>query len=86
MGRLRLLTRILLLCLTVGAVSCTQKQILLASYHPPSELTKGLPRLAQDQVLVLIEGTNEVGELDRAAGLYLISESELKVLLKAAQK
>lgn len=68
------------------AVGCGTTEILLASYHPSSELTKGLPRLAQNEVKVIIDQSEKVGEVSGVAGYFLVPESELLPLLKAAKE
>jgi len=73
---------VLLIILTLS--SCAQTKVVVSTMYPVDDTTKGWPRIAQDEVQVIINGSNEIGTLAPAGGYFLVHEKDLKALLKAA--
>lgn len=69
---------VLLLC------GCGTTHVVVATLHPVEPETAGWPRVAQDEVRVLLDGTDKIGVVSPAGGYFLVHESDLKGLLRAA--
>jgi hypothetical protein len=46
-------------------------------------MTKGWPRVAQNEVQVVLDQTGKQGVLKNSAGYFLVHESDLRAMLKA---
>lgn len=66
-------------------VGCTSTKVLIADYSPQDISTKGLVRLAQDNVLVMVDQTGEIGTLEHASGYFVISKADLIALIKSSK-
>lgn len=73
----------MMFCLVLGVAGCSTPEVILGTMHPVDGLTKGFPRVAQDEVEVLIDQTGKRGVLKNSAGYFLIHESDLRAMLKA---
>jgi hypothetical protein len=61
---------------------CGHTEIVVATLHPVEDATKGWPRVAQDSVTVVLDGTETIGTVAPAGGYFLIHETDLRALLK----
>jgi len=75
-----------LLLLLVILCACQSREIVVATLHPVEDATKGWPRVAQDEVTVILDGSGTVGTIAPAGGYFIVHESDLKALLQKAQK
>ena len=75
---------LLILLIVLSLSSCAQTKVVVSTMYPVDDTTKGWPRIAQDEVQVIINGSNEIGTLSPAGGYFLIHEKDLKALIKAA--
>jgi hypothetical protein len=73
---------LLVACAAIGG--CGASHVVVATLHPVEDQTHGWPRVAQNSVTVLLDGTSTIGTVEPAAGYFLIHEADLKALLKAA--
>jgi len=71
----------LVLSLVFVLSSCATREVVVASLYPVDDTTKGFPRLAENEVRVLIEGTDKVGTLRPAGGYFLVHETDLRAIL-----
>jgi hypothetical protein len=71
---------VLLLC------GCGTTHVVVATLHPVEPQTAGWPRVAQDEVRVLLDGTDKIGVVSPAGGYFLVHEADLKGLLRAASQ
>ena len=77
------------LLLVVGAIAvagCGSTHVVVATLHPVEDATKGWPRIAQDSVKVVLDGSGTIGEISPAGGYFLIHEADLKALLNAKSR
>ena len=65
------------------AVGCSSSDVILGTLHPVDGMTKGWPRVAQNEVQVLLDQTGKQGVLKNSAGYFLVHESDLRAMLKA---
>jgi len=72
-----------LLCLLVLLCGCGTTKVVVATLHPVEPATAGWPRVAQDEVTVILDGTDKIGVVKPAAGYFLVHEADLKGLLRA---
>jgi len=73
---------LLLFIALLPAFGCGQTEVIVATLHPVEDATKGWPRVAQDEVRVILDGSGRIGVVRPAAGYFLVHESDLKGLLR----
>ena len=74
----------LMLVLVFAAISCGTTKVVVATGFPVDEATEGWPRIAQDEVKVLLkDGT--IGTISPAGGYRVIHDADLRGLLKMSK-
>lgn len=73
---------LLLLVGCLAVAGCGQTEVVVATLHPVEDTTKGWCRVAQDEVRVIVEGTETIGVVSPAGGYYLVHETDLRALVK----
>ena len=74
-----LLLLLALLCLG----GCGTTHVVVATVYPAEDVPSGWPRVAQDEILVILDdGT--IGTVKGAAGYRIVHDTDLKALVKRA--